>query len=68
MKRRSLELTEAQWQQLEALAVATDSRAEKGPSKDQPSWRTLIRRIAEGELRINKATATRAGQPGGSEE
>lgn len=52
MKRRSLELTESQWQRLEQLAVATDSRAEKGPSKGKPSWRSLIRRIASGEIEI----------------
>ena len=52
MIRRSLELTEAQWQQLEELAVATGSKAEKGTSKGKPSWRTLIRRIAEGDIKI----------------
>jgi hypothetical protein len=52
MIRRSLELTENQWQQLEQLAAATDSKAEKGPSKGKPSWRTLIRRIAEGDIKI----------------
>lgn len=52
MKRRSLELTEAQWQGLEEKAVATDSKAEKGPSKGEHSWRTLIRRIAEGEIEV----------------
>jgi len=52
MKRRSLELTEAQWQWLGQLAVATKSKAEKGPAKGKPSWRTLMRRIAEGDIKI----------------
>jgi len=52
MKRRSLELTEAQWQCLEQLAIATESKAEKGPTKGKPSWRTLMRRIAEGDIKI----------------
>lgn len=54
MIRRSIELTEAQWQQLEELANATESIAQKGPHKGYSSWRTLIRRLAIGELRIKK--------------
>lgn len=58
--RRSLTLTVAQWERLEQLAASTDSKATKGGSKAQgsavgnPSWRALIRRIADGELVISE--------------
>lgn len=35
---------------LEALAVATDSVAERGRGVGSPSWRSLVRRIAAGDL------------------
>lgn len=35
---------------LQALAVATDSVAERGRSAGDPSWRNMMRRIAQGDL------------------
>lgn len=49
---RCLKLPPDSWQRLEALAQATDSVARAGPYRGSPSWRTLIRRIADGELQI----------------
>ena len=49
---RCLKLPPASWQRLEALAQDTESMAKTGPYHGSPSWRTLIRRIADGELQI----------------
>ena len=49
-QRRSLELTAAEWQTLEELAAATESIAPSGPNAGEPSWRTLIKRIADKEI------------------
>jgi hypothetical protein len=49
-ERRSLELTPEQWAALEQLAAKTNSLAPTGPDAGRPSWRTLIRRIADHEL------------------
>ncbi len=38
------------WLALEELAQATNSLAKTGKYAGQPSWRALIRRIADGEL------------------
>lgn len=54
MIRRSIELTKAQWKQLEELAEATESIATKGPHKGLSSWRALLRRLAIGELHVKK--------------
>jgi hypothetical protein len=47
-QRRSLELTPDQWASLEALAEAVGSIAPTGPNAGQPSWRSLIKRLANG--------------------
>lgn len=52
MERRSIELTEKQWLLLDGLAVETKSKAEKGPRKGEYSWRTLIRLIAVGKIKV----------------
>jgi hypothetical protein len=52
VERRSIELTPAQWQALEKLATMTGSFAPSGPTPGEPSWRTLIKRIATGVLYI----------------
>ena len=51
-ERRSLELTPAEWRALERLAADTASEAPTGPNAGRPSWRTLIKRIADNELTI----------------
>jgi hypothetical protein len=50
--RQSLELTPAEWEALEKLANETQSHSARGPTAKQPSWRILIKRIANGELQI----------------
>jgi hypothetical protein len=45
-----LKLTAEQWAHLNALAEATNSLAPTGTKAFQPSWRTLIKRIADGEF------------------
>jgi len=51
--RRSLELTAAQWDALDAIAASTESLAPSGPTAGKPSWRSLIKRIADKDLTIN---------------
>ena len=53
-QRRSLELTADQWAALERLAEQTASAAPTGPNAGQPSWRTLIKRIADHDLHITR--------------
>lgn len=50
--RRSLPLNPDEWELLERIATETGSRAERGMTAGASSWRTLIRRIANGELRV----------------
>ncbi len=51
-ERRSIELTPAEWRALERLAAETGSEAPTGPNAGRPSWRTLIKRIADNDLTI----------------
>lgn len=50
--RRSLTLSVEEWRALEAIARQTNSTATAGPATGGDSWRALIRRIAQGELRV----------------
>jgi hypothetical protein len=54
-RRESIPLTLAQWQALDRVATETGSLAERGENAGYPSWRTLLRRIADGDLRVIKA-------------
>ena len=49
---RCIGLPAEAWLNLEELAEATDSIAKTGRNVGQPSWRALIRRIADGDLII----------------
>ncbi len=51
---RCLELPPDSWKALDDLAETTNSLAEAGPNAGSPSWRTLIRRIADGKLQVTK--------------
>ena len=51
-QRRSLELTAAEWEVIESLAAETESIAPSGPNVGKPSWRTLIKRIADKEITL----------------
>ena len=57
-ERRSLELTNEQWAVIEQLAAQTASLAPSGPTAKTPSWRTLIKRIADGDFLLIVADGT----------
>lgn len=61
MIRKSLPLPPDLWQRLDQLAVATRSHY-----RDRPSWRSMIRRIASGEIRLaaRRASQRRTGRAG----
>lgn len=50
--RRSLELTADQWRRLESLAADLVANAPTGPNAGRPSWRSLIKLLADGQLSI----------------
>jgi len=50
--RESIPLTRMQWKALERIAAETGSIAERGDNAGNPSWRTLLRRMADGELTV----------------
>lgn len=50
--RRSTELTLENWRSLEALARRLGLRNLGGPRARKPSWRVLLRAIAEGTLEV----------------
>jgi hypothetical protein len=54
VERKSIPLTPAQWASLARVAAETNSYAERGPSTGEPNWRTLLRRIADGELIVTE--------------
>ena len=53
-KRESIPLTPEQWAALERIAAETNSTADRGPTTGRPSWRSLLRRIADGELIVTE--------------
>lgn len=53
-EQRSLILTDEQWQALERLAAHTGSLARAGSRTGEPSWRTLIAKLADGELELRR--------------
>lgn len=55
MTRRSLKLSPKEWRRLQDIAVVTNSLATKGTTTGQPTWRALVRRIAQGELAVGPA-------------
>lgn len=58
---RSLKLTAQQWAVLESLAAQTNSAPPTGTNAGQPSWRTLIKRIADGEIVVTLPPSDNAG-------
>lgn len=50
--RQSLALSPEQWAALDALAADLAGPAPKGRTAGSPSWRTLIRDIADGKLAV----------------
>lgn len=53
-ERRSLQLTVEQWQALAATSRALGLRSEGGARVGTPSWRTLLRLVADGELIVSR--------------
>jgi len=53
MKRESIKLSEIQWVSLGRLAKKTKSVATTTATR-QPSWRAMVRRIADGELKVTQ--------------
>ncbi len=51
-ERRSLKLTPAEWATLERLSAELNATAPTGPTAGEPAWRTLIKRIADGEITL----------------
>jgi hypothetical protein len=60
-ERRSLQLTLEQWQALEQLAEDLGVRSEGGERIGTPSWRTMVRLVAVGALRVVWMVAGRNG-------
>ncbi len=50
--RKSLELTPEQWRRLDSLAAELVAHAPTGPNAGHPSWRSLIKLLADGQLSI----------------
>jgi len=51
-KRESLKLTTDEWAALERIAAQVSATATTGPTAGEPSWRRLIKEIANGKLAI----------------
>jgi hypothetical protein len=49
---RSLLLTAKQWKALEAQAKRLGTLAPTGPRATKPSWRSLIKAIADGKIEL----------------
>jgi hypothetical protein len=56
VKRLSIPLMPEQWASLARVAEETNSTAGRGPTTGKPNWRTLLRRIADGELIVTEKT------------
>jgi hypothetical protein len=54
--RQSIQLRVGEWQSLQQIASDSGSLAEAGDSIGSASWRTLLRRIALGELVVAEKT------------
>ena len=57
-KRESIVLTLNQWISLHSIAIEQGALAAPGKRTGLPSWRTLIRMIAEGEVILSKKEQT----------
>jgi len=49
-RRESLPLTNEEWAELERLAIEFNTKAGAGTSAGKPSWRTLVKDIANGKI------------------
>jgi hypothetical protein len=58
-QRRTIDLHEQHWAMLDALAEALDACPEGGANRGRPSWRALLRLIAEGHYLLTPSAAAR---------
>lgn len=54
-ERRSTELSTEDWEKLESIAKRLGLRNVGGPRARQPSWRVLLRAIAQGSVKVSVA-------------
>ena len=54
LERQSLELQPEDWEALDKLAREFDTCPPSGPTAGEPSWRSLIKEIARGELILSR--------------
>jgi hypothetical protein len=57
LERRSTELSPVEWQALQDLAADLQALARFGATAGQPSWRTLLKQIARGEITLARPPA-----------
>lgn len=55
-ERRSTQLSREQWAALDELTERLAINARGGSRAGKPSWRTLLRMLATGELVVRRAT------------
>jgi hypothetical protein len=55
--RRSIPLMPEEWQRLEQLAKEHHTLAPTGPNAGGPSWRSLMKAIAQGRLTLTRTPA-----------
>lgn len=53
--RKSLKLTEEQWETLQELAEELKATAPTGTHAGEPSWRSLIKDIADKKITLTEA-------------
>ncbi len=59
MERRSLQLTGEEWQKLEEMAEKLNILAPTSANVGNPSWRSMIKAVAKGDLVIFDAEIMR---------
>ena len=58
-ERRSLQLTHDEWRELERLAEELHTPALAGTTAGTPSWRSLIKLVAKGEILLKRPDGRR---------
>jgi hypothetical protein len=67
-ERRSLVLLPEEWGHLDALAEELDTCPPTGSRAGQPSWRSLIKEVARGELAVTRPEPEQEEEEEGGEE
>lgn len=55
-RRDTAKLTHTEWAALDAIAAQVGATATTGPTAGQPSWRRLLKEIANGDLIVIRPT------------